>query len=443
MDCAEFDLQVVRWNQIKQDVYRVNQTLAELCDRVAANKDYHLYKIRYPYGALIVDNGTFYLPTKRPGFPISINDQDVTPSIRAALKYSQIPLCLVLDKSAEVFTETEIENQVVPLNFFKAGDMFGLFETADMLTNLDATKPTWNVSSGARSVFMLPGIGKNAHNLKLSKAFNTKVDNPKTLFDHWKNFVPLHNTVQSNSKWHSTILVFTNEWFDQNNNLYSNFRSYLIGLAWVQAHLAPRGNSSDLLGLHFTNAVNLKGMKPRPYLLDTVKYLMSIARGFGIAFIPASDDSALPKKFLQDAYVQHYELNDYMPTLMHPGLLTDGGSVYYSLSVPTVSNSSALMRNAPNIIEDQRTVKSLLEILTNFMARHADYSNIARNAKFDFFHIDQDRHCGIGAVSEMTEGDQRFSDKRFADRALCHSSKFFVGCIRISTVPHESEVKQC
>ncbi|WP_341748015.1 hypothetical protein [Candidatus Tisiphia endosymbiont of Dascillus cervinus] len=59
-----FSIEEVKWSEVKDEVYKVNPELTEKCDNVNQCGGYSLFKIKYPYGAYIVNRGSFIYQLK-------------------------------------------------------------------------------------------------------------------------------------------------------------------------------------------------------------------------------------------------------------------------------------------------------------------------------------------------------------------------------------------
>ncbi len=430
------NLEEVTWSDISDEVYKINPTLAQKCDYVYMHHKCPLFKVKYHYGVPIIRYGEFYLPTLD-GRVVSIKDQIVPDSLRQSLAYSYFPLACIINNSCEVFIEEE--QRIIPLNFLKTGELLGLFELMDTLTQTPIIhQPIWNISAGARSVFMLPSVSniisnrRIYRNLKIHNHVHEEVNNQQ----HWSIFCNINSSNKDNT-WHTTILVFPNQWFENQNNVaYTEFYQYLVNTCWKQLQLLQWFSEYNKLWLIFTHAVNKRNLKPRIYIMDTIKHLISIGQGIGMAFEPAIDNTALPTSIIQQTYIKDYNLRNYIPNIIQPTKLTKDNKVYYSLSIPTITNSSLHCNNPPSIIEDQRNIKILLNILMDIISNQKNKLNTGlENIKFEYFHLNKDESYQISSSAMIPENDPRFHsyNNSYADnRIFCASSSFFKGCIRIS-----------
>lgn len=434
-----FDLRETYWEDVREEVSALNPELAEICNEINPSKKYPLFRLNYPYGATIVDQGQFCLPSLT-GKPFSVKDSSLPSFLRENLNYSSIPLSLVLHNNTEVFVE--VNERVNPLNFFKPGDLFGVFESVDYLANTTSTA-IWSVTAGARSTFMIPRITDKIGHNRIRKEFRVSANEPpSTLLNQWKIFKGIYDCREKEAPWTNDILVFTSKWFDNNNSVsWLKFQKYIFKLCWSQMQLLRDSTEFGLLWSSFADAISSRNLKPRPYLIDTVKYLTSIANGAAVAFRPAIDESALPLSIVQDAYINCYNLKTYIPTIMQPSKLRDEvKKVYYSLALPTVLESTPFVRNAPSLIEDERDIKKLLETFIHTIKNSHFLYNPLAHVKYDFFHTDDDQYGEIVSSKEIEEDDPNFSSfnfKKFQSRVFCPTSSFFRGCIRISNLKNK------
>jgi hypothetical protein len=430
------DFQEVFWEDVRDEVYKLNPELAKICDQISPGKEHSLLKIRYPYGATIVDKGEFHLPSQE-GSLLSLKDERVPEFIKKKLNCCSIPLSLILHNDAEVFVEAH--NRIISLNFLKAGDLFGVFESVNYLTDTPSGS-TWSVSAGGRSVFMIPRITDKIGHNRIRKEFGIRTnDPPSDLPGQWEVFKGIYESSGGVNSWCNTILVFTDSWFSNNNvSEWLNFQKYLFTLCWSQQQLFRDAAEFSLLWSLFGDEISNRSLKPRPYLVDTLKHLVSIANGAGVAFKPALTETALPVSLIQDAYVNCYNLKAYIPTLMQPCKLTgEDKQVYYSLTLPTVLESTPYVRNAPSIIEDERDIKRLMDTLMRTIKGNGSIINPIKHVKYDFFHSDIDQYGEILSSRKIAEDDNAFTffgAERFTERIFCGTSPFFRGCIRISVI---------
>jgi hypothetical protein len=428
----DLEVEEVNWSHVRESVFQLNPLLAEAIDTINPQKKHTFFKARYSYGEKIVEKGRFSLPLKKRGELLSAQDPTLSTEISKAIGYSPIPLSLVLSNSNEVFVETR--RRVVPLNYFLPGDLFGVFEVMNQLAD-NFTEPMWNVTAGARSVFLLPRINDAIGHNKIRKEFNCVLKPPQSLGDQFDIFreIALKTT---NNDWRNEILIFTREWFTNENSQSVKFYKYLLNLCWKQIQLFRDSVESSLRWASFAEEIGNRNMKPRPYLIDMVRYLTSISHGASVAFMPAIDCSALPANIIQKNYIDVYGLKNYFPTLIQPTkFMPKKQPVYCSLSMPTILESSPHMRNAPSIMSSAREIKRLTQIFTEAVLKYhqLDQHDPIISTQYEFFHTEEDPYSELKSSTQIFKEDERFLvfAKQTNDRISCSNAPFFRGCIRI------------
>lgn len=434
---CSFEFEETCWEDMRDEVYKLNPELAKICDEINPGREHSLLKIHYPYGATIVDKGEFHLPSTT-GELISLQDDRVPSTIKKKLGYSPIPLSFLLQNDIEVFVDAH-DHRIISLNFLNPGDLFGVFESINYLVDT-SSDPIWSLTAGARSVFMIPRITDKIGHNRIRKEFGIQASEPPSdLSSQWEVFKNVYESSGGIKCWHNTVLVFTESWFGNDNDVsWLKFQKYLFKLCWSQLQLFRDAAEFSLLWSLFGDEISNRSLKPRPYLVDTLKHLVSIANGAGVAFKPAITETALPVSLIQKAYVDFYNLKTYIPTLMQPCKLAgENTKVYYSLTLPTVLESTPYVRNAPSLIEDERDIKRLMDTLIRTIKKSSNLINPIKHVKYDFFHSDIDQYGEILSSRHIAEEDAAFSSsgsKQFKDRTFCATSPFFRGCIRISVV---------
>jgi hypothetical protein len=125
---------------------------ASIDEEVERSPEAEISLATYRYGDIVVENGRFLPPCRRP-----------CPDCHNLLGSFEgdIPLALILDNCAEVFLagREEANTSDVPLRVISHGEMFGVFETLDLVLQTPRETPPWGVSAGIRSVWVLAPLG--------------------------------------------------------------------------------------------------------------------------------------------------------------------------------------------------------------------------------------------------------------------------------------------
>jgi len=203
----------IAWTDLHGELDRVPEKLRNALDRVLLKGGKkQVFHVRYPYGQLIVDKGQFLPPC----------GADACSSCRSLIdetRYSQVPLALLLRNATEVFIDYPRDDvydfRFAPLRLIPEGELLGVFEVLDALIGTPSCRPSWSVSSGARSVWVLAALGNTNLTKELSKPVNPNATETarkvKITWDsdeepHWKliqTCAAAHGT-----HWYTDLIVF-------------------------------------------------------------------------------------------------------------------------------------------------------------------------------------------------------------------------------------------
>ncbi len=419
-------IQELSWDKVRKDVIEANPTLADIIDKFDPPKEYTFLKARYLFGDRILNEGVMHLPLEKGG-TIPLHDDQVPKVLQNKLNYSSVPMALILNKTVEVFFETE--DRVMPSKLFSTGTTFGLWEAFDPPPS-EFVKRVWNLSAGARSICMLPSISDSASHARLRRDYSINSYPPKTLLDHSKVFIELSRRLdQSDKTWYCDILFFCNKWLDYRDDELGCVRlhKYWIHEAWNQSFNCRNQMSYDVAWEAFSKEVTRRNWKPKPYLINVIKHLLAIGEGIFPGFTPATNNEiAAPIKFLQDCYVNNYLLKEYAPIIITPHHLREQSiPVYYSLALPSQIEHAPRARNTPSIIGDIRELKMLMKVLLESMNDN--------HISYEFFHSEKDQYGDIKHSSEMPSSDKRLLQypEEYGKRKFPDNSAFFRGCVQI------------
>lgn len=438
------NLRVLNWQEARKFVKQVNPELTHIIDEIDPGNDYELIEATYLYGDIIVKNGITQIPSKDGSRLLPITKSDFSSALIDKINYQTIPLFLTLENDNEVFLD--ISKRVVPLNLFHQGSLLGTFETADFIFNYKAF-PKWNVSAGARTIFMLPKIS----DLRSLKRLRTHFDMLSTIRgdyheDHWGIFSHIAKHPTFTQPWQNRVLFFTRKWFiDHEKSLeWLKFRSYLFGQAWRQAQFAISNMERSLIWEGSAEAIALRNLRPSSYIVDNVKHILFIATDKLPGFRPADNNhNAAPIEGIQKAFIDVYELQQYFPTIMHVfplNTLSLGKSVYYSLSFPTLLEGTIIKRGTSTIMSDIKEIKTIFDALAKRQIDFPEqteqdyYTKTIHSLNINYFHVEQDISKEISSSKELPKKDSDFleGNKSNGNLKFCSSSLFWRGCLQLS-----------
>ncbi len=438
-------IQRLVWDDVADSVFKLNPELAATINALSPDKTYSLYKVHYRYGDEVlkyssVKKSFLQLPNDK-GELVPINDPSIAPEISDALGYNleSNPVCMALNKSMEIYLP--LQDRVIPYRLINPGEILGSW---GILGTTPSYHPysIWEMSAGARSIFMLPPISDNVFHKRLQQTYNLTAKVPKQLINHWHVFKELSNHVSVDEPWSMDILFFSKEWFKNlNDEAWQSFRCYLLEIAWR--------NSGYLRNHLFWNMIfsiiqTKKELKRQAYINDIAKHILSISLGVVPGFVPAINNNAAPIELLQDIYANGpYKLRNYAPILMIPQLFLGGHPgcrpVYYSPGYASAMEFSLKNNNKPNLLIE---LKKIYETLQMFISeiRQGDFdlsstliNEIANTVDFKFFHFDPRDNHGIHSNDSMIDEDESFK-KILVDTNNTEfpvTSHFTKACVRV------------
>jgi len=296
---------------------------------------------------------------------------------------------------------------------------------------------------------MLPKITDKSSIKKLRTMYNIPAAAQiEKLSDHWELFKNIAQSKNFGDPWHSTILFFGKKWLDKHvSKEWDKFRDYLHRITWEQANYSIDKMKFNMYWETCARILSLHRSQSKPYLIDHVKHLLSIAVGNFPAFTIANDsqDSA-PTSCLQKVFSEQYELKHYLPHIMHARMLKDNFTkpryVYYSLAIPTILEGSPLKKTTSTIVNDLREIKLIVETLkkdSHKINQNFASEDIIQNIDIDYFHYENDECNQIRSSTNLPNEDPSFTEdkKIFPTRTFCHTSPFFSGCIRLG-IPNKT-----
>ena len=405
---TQSSIEKVTWDSARKRVAAVHPTLAKAIDALSPGKDMPLYRMTYPYGASLLDQGVW-----------SVSAQAVASELQYAV--GGMPMALVLTGAAELFLS--LPDRVSPWCLLKPGELFPPVVPVKAL----------QMTAGARSLFFVPHISDAYHHKNLLRDFSLRMPAPKELLQQWHLFKALVAHPANACDWQLSLLCFPDAWVKRihHDPAWQSVQQLLFMQTW-QKSLYQREQVFYHLALSCVQAT--QHGKPNPYLIDTFKHLLAITAGAVPGFSVAMDDSCAPVNLLQQIYVRSYGLRKYAPTMMQPSVFSmqQEMPVYYSLQVPTTVEFSPKSRKASNTLNDLRELQQLTQA---FMADIQQQNSILyetsmaaslQQVRFDFFHSKPDPHDQVQLTDTLPQYDPDLFSAEFAKVGT-----FMRGCIRI------------
>lgn len=439
------DIEKVTWSNIRTSIKLLNPRLFKIIDALNPGKEFPFYKTTYHFGCQILKNGKLYLPKKN-GKLIPLDDVNIESKIKEDLGYNfpTLPVMLVTRKSLELFVT--LHDRIIPYFLINPGNMYGVWKVLDNRANKNSTYAPyniWDMTSGARSMFMLPKIAEKGGHNRLQKAFDFTHDKPDDLRDHWKIFSAIASHENFTDKWESEVLFFSKKWFEHmDDDAWRDFTLYLLDFNWG---CTEYWRSQYSWYLTFSRIHSSRNLTPNPYHVDIVKHLLAIAVGALPGFSPAINDDLGPMSTLQKAYMDIYRLSDWAPIIIQPqtyNMRDSSRPAYYSLQYPSAIELSPSSNKRASVIEDTYMICALLEKYLqdlasgNFDIESTTLHDITQLVKYDFFHSDVSGYSKLKQNRQLPETDSTFLKLPYkgcktSKNQFPHNSTFFKGCVRV------------
>lgn len=436
-----FALTALTWDEARESAKKVNPEFVAMIDELKPDDSCKLYHVKYPYGAQFLQSGEFFLPADN-GELVPFVDERIPADVKADLSYNlnTNPVSMVLHNSIEMYMT--LEDRIIPFSISGPGSIFGLWRVLDRPDHdrlSHASVFMWDMTAGARSIFMLPKISEALAHNKLKQAMRISIDKPRDLLDHWKVFKEIATQPDFPEPWHVEMLFFSKQWFERMFEAgWIKLHQYFLDKTWRGTEF---WRNQFVWNLTFTRIQSMRKIKASSYIADIVKHALAVGTGAVPGFQPALDSSLAPINGLQQAYLDHYELKHYAPIIMVPHLFSAerSGPVYYSLQFPTALELSPKTSGRSSAISDLYDVRSLVN---KYLAQIQHESlnieatplfELSRAIEFDYYHSNVELYEGMKTSEQLINDDPAFAQimEKFPGREFPKNSAFVKGVISV------------
>jgi hypothetical protein len=429
------------WADIRERVAKVEPKFASIIDALNPDKSFSLFLAYFPYGTLIGDTKTMFIP-RIDGGVCPLIDPNLPKEVLEQLGYGRdsSPMGMVLEKEIEYFIDLKEDYITIPGVIYRPGNIFSFSRNLTKVPSEKNYTPNaiFNASSGARSVFMLPNIGCASQHSNLQRDFNVRSQPPKTLYEHWDIFRQIINSNVIPCDWRSCILYFGEKWVNhlQNDKAWLTLKAYLFDLAWSRFSL---DRNRTLYDIAFSVAKKKRNLKPNPYLADTAVHLFNTAIGAAPGYAPAINECALPLNIIRSAYESSYALKKYISTIIQPSMFDlelKNSCIYYSLQQPSTFVFSPKSRKVFSTLVEMRELAHIMDVFieefsdNQGMCSNTAINHAAREIRFNYYHNEIDKHHTVHLTSKIIERDPRFGLLNSPNNAVfAKDAPFIRGCI--------------
>jgi hypothetical protein len=435
MKHIEKSIEIISWKDARESVLRVNPELAQAIDESQPKASHKLIKVKYPYGAEIIKKGMFFIPSGKGLTEFS----KASSELQKLLDYSwmSVPLGIVTKGAIESFWLSN--DSVIPQGILEEG---ATCAKRTIFSNVKFNfKSIWNLTAGARTLFLLPSIKDREGYARLAKYFQIPSIIPRTYFDQWfvfkdlalKNF-PEHN-------WYSEMIFFTRPWVEEIIlNKGSPLGSYLHNSFLNNSEFLRNEHVFNFIWHNFLNTVNAKRVIVDSYLYEYSKYLVKAGMGASLAFSPDFTDRVAPIEFLSRVYVDIYSLKQ-QPIFMKTSKNKwgeEGNSLYLSLQLPIHYQNKPCRGKRSTGVE---SLKSISDILDIFKQKLNSDKNLIKGSilesfnnciDYKYYHKDKTSHPEISSSNLILDNNKEFTPLGpYSALEKPYYNVFFKGCINI------------
>lgn len=433
-------IEEISWQDAREVVANTCKELADIIDDINPGKECTLFKVRYPFGMKILEDTIFYLPFRSPVISIPITDPSIPSNIRNQLNYSALPLGIIVQNNIEVFRD--LKDKIYSVAFYGNGLDIGIWEYYNWTT-------PYSITSGARSLYMLPKISESFSHKQLKKEFGVTAPPPRHTYDHWEVFTQIANSKNFSTPWFCEVLFLTKKWFDniKNNKNWAMLRSYICTKGWQHSGYGRRKSILDVAWEMFARSLSSKEFRADSQVVDTLKHLVNIGSGTVPASAPyAGIEVAGPLKEIQTIYEHPHSYGlKYIATIMQPQYFshTTSKPVYYSAQMPTLLETVPRGRKAATVMNNIRELSDLVKrFLTDndwnwskLKIADVSFCELLNDLKFEYFHGEMFAYGRlIRPSTEMPNHDSAliYDPYTKGQRGFANNGTFLRGCVKIS-----------
>ena len=433
------DVEEFTWAQARILLLPLLPELVAIIDEISPGKEFKLYLAKYPYGVKIIDKAQSYLPLYGSHETVSFNDPQLPFALSKNLSYDSVtsnPVGIALKNSSEF--HISVGSRVMPYAVVEPGSMFGLARIIDNIETSSANFAhlsffRWELTSGARSLILLPNVSETIHHNRLKKYSGSEREKPKDCQEHFYVCRDLAHTKKH--PWRSELLFLSNNWFEKlKDPAWSSLYCYFLRND-RSAYAFWRNILS--WNISFNLIEQMYNLRYSSYALDMTRHLFAVTVGGLPGFVPLNDNRLGPINFFQESYVNGYGLKNIWPTIMGPAHFsaTKNESVYCSLTYPTLAQcdpNAFTGRSLITLIDQIQHIekKYTVGLQTDELARSTSLAMAPQMAEFLYYHSNPGHYSNIKPNILLPTEDERFLYGGKGEFAKQNS--FLRSCVKIS-----------
>ena len=207
-------LKKIKWSEGQEFIKKANKELYDIIQTVISDEDLPLFLANYPYGMMLGIKNQVFLPDNT-GSSYLLDEQKAPADVFKHLGYGKnsFPLGIIIQNHCEWFYGTPSSTKNYPYAIQGEGTIFN----QQIIFDEDETEENEaiSVSSGAKSIFLLPPIGCEKNHEKLQLEYNVSLPAPKEPHEHSNIFQEILLHKKQSHNWHSTVIYFSIEWIEK------------------------------------------------------------------------------------------------------------------------------------------------------------------------------------------------------------------------------------
>lgn len=340
----------VHWADVRLKIK--DEELRAIIDGIAPGDDLSLYQVNYHYGDYILDQSELYVPSPA-GELVPLLSDDIPKPLQEefAYNYYSNPVTIVLEGAVELFTV--FDNRIIPFyGLIPEGALFGTwFILSPQYWTMEPTF-NWQMTAGARSIFMLPKIANKTKHDALNRELKMQIQPPETLADHFDIFKEIDKSGKSACNFE--LLYFGGKWFSNKDDpAFQRLYNHFLRRAWRDSDFWRNRFIEDMM-VSFVQA-----HRSAPFdanALDRVRHILAICGGFHNGFAAIEDDKVAPVSLIKKIYRDIYDLK-YEPTVI--------AQMRFDMNTTDMSFYSLNFENCQTFHPKPRGNVSLLKELSN------------------------------------------------------------------------------
>ncbi|VEG91776.1 hypothetical protein [Legionella spiritensis] len=435
------------WPEIRDALHEIEPGFTAIVDELNPEPDCCLYVLSFPYGEMIGDDISQFIPYENGGGFYRLTSEDAPADIIKNLGYGKdsAPLGMVLNKAIEFFVDLPNKELTLPIRVARPGEFYNFSRILSSNSNKKPFAPNGllKATAGARTVFSLPYLTCNNSFNRLESTIGTLNKYPSSQYDHFDLFKLMTRNQTATSKWRMRLIYFSQKWIDNilNNDKWFKLRSYIYQLAWKASDYKRNQYYYDI---SYSIMKETSNTGANPYINDTARHLLDIAIGAFPGLAPLINDDLLPLKTIQHVLTYSYGLKKYLPTIIGPEYFDYLAEkpVYYSLQYPITRSFSPKTKNSVSMLQHLDDLKKSMDRFLHLI-RNKDsmwYGTILQeavnNTKFDYIHVNANKNLTPLSPDDVIQNDHRF--RVVAEHCVKNNvfpaidANFFRGCVGLS-----------